>query len=170
MATDDADDDRNEKTGATDENGRSDWNVDTDDGEQSDWNEDIGTEEGIDWKGEFDELFPKDDKATLERVRRVSNLLDEAITVPGTNYRIGLDPLVGILPVAGDSVTTVISLYIIGEAARAGVSRSTLATMLGLVAVDAVVGSIPVLGTIFDAVWKANKWNVGLLERELDAR
>ncbi|MCL7418566.1 MAG: DUF4112 domain-containing protein, partial [Halalkalicoccus sp.] len=60
-----------------------------------------------------------------------------------------------------------ISLYIIEEAARVGVSKSTLAVMIGLVLTDAVVGSIPVLGTLFDAVWKANKWNASLLKREL---
>lgn len=139
-----------------------DWEV----GEDIDGISDGG---GFDWRETLDEALPADEQATLDRVNRVSDLLDEAFEIPGTNYKIGLDPLIGILPVAGDSVATVISLYIVGEAARAGVSRSTLATMLGLVAIDAVIGSIPVLGTIFDAVWKANTWNVRLLERELNA-
>lgn len=134
----------------------------------SDWNDD-GDSEGFNWNIE-DVPLAADDEATLERVQWVGDLLDEAIPVPGTNYRVGLDPLLGILPVAGDSVAAVISLYIVGEAMRVGASWSTLATMIGLIAVDAIVGSIPVLGTVFDAVWKANKWNVGLLERELDAR
>lgn len=139
-----------------------DWEV----GEDIDGISDGG---GFDWRETLDEALPADEQATLDRVNRLSDLLDEAFEIPGTNYKIGLDPLIGILPVAGDSVATVISLYIVGEAARAGVSRSTLATMLGLVAIDAVIGSIPVLGTIFDAVWKANTWNVKLLERELNA-
>lgn len=140
--------------------GRDDW----DDG-GTDRN-DEATEQ-FDWSLE-DVPLSGDVEATLERIRWVGDLLDEAVTVPGTNYRIGLDPLVGILPVGGDAVTTLVSLYIIGEAARLGVSRSTLAIMIGLVTVDAVVGSIPILGTVFDAAWKANKWNISLLEREIE--
>lgn len=105
----------------------------------------------------------------LTRARTVSQLLDNAIEIPVINYRIGVDPILGILPVAGDSVSTLLSLYIIGEAIRAGASARLVATMLSLVAVDFVIGSIPVLGTLFDAVWKANVWNVRLFERHLEA-
>ncbi|WP_122088360.1 DUF4112 domain-containing protein [Halalkalicoccus subterraneus] len=129
-----------------------------------DWNDD----EQFEWSVE-DLPLSGDIDATLERIEWVGDLLDEAIPVPGTDYRIGLDPLLGIVPVGGDAIATVISLYIIGEAARVGVSKSTLGLMIGLVAVDAIVGSIPVIGTVFDAVWKSNKWNVELLKRELDA-
>jgi len=108
------------------------------------------------------------DTTPIERVRLVSHLLDEAIPIPGTDYRIGLDPILGIVPVAGDSITTVVSLYIVLEAARAGAPRSMLVKMLGFVAVDAVVGSVPVVGPVFDAVWKANEWNVSLLEDHLE--
>lgn len=108
--------------------------------------------------------------AALDRVRTVSNLLDEAVTVPGTNYRVGLDPLLGILPVGGDAVAAVLSLYPIAEAYRFDAKKRTLAKMLALVAIDAVIGSIPLLGTVFDAVWKANVWNRRTFERHLDER
>lgn len=135
-------------------------------GEGGDWRDDGA--DGFEWS--LEELpLSGDIEATLERIEFIGDLLDEAITIPGTDYRIGLDPLIGIVPVGGDAITTVISLYIIGEAARVGASKSTLALMIGLVLTDAVVGSIPVIGTLFDAVWKANKWNVSLLKRELDA-
>lgn len=114
--------------------------------------------------------LPEEERHALERARKVSDLLDEAVTVPGTDYQIGLDPILGVLPISGDAVSAVISLYIVAEAARAGVSLSTLAVMVALVGVDAVVGSVPILGTVFDAVWKANTWNVNLLERELANR
>lgn len=136
------------------------------------------SDEGTGWDGESMEDFEwsledvplsGDVEATLERIEWVGDLLDEAVPVPGTDYRIGLDPILGIVPVGGDAIATLISLYIIGEAARVGVSNSKLALMVGLVAVDAIVGSIPVIGTLFDAVWKANKWNVEMLKRELDA-
>jgi len=103
----------------------------------------------------------------VRRVRTVSHLMDEAFRVPGTDYRIGLDPILGILPVVGDGVAALFSLYIVAEAAVAGVPQRTLLRMLAVVAVDAVVGSIPVLGPVFDAAWKANRWNVRTLERHV---
>jgi len=107
------------------------------------------------------------EEATLKRVRTVSRLLDDAVRVPGTDFRVGIDPILGILPVAGDGVAMLLSLYPVLEAYRLGMSRTALAKMLSLVAVDAVVGSVPLLGPVFDAFWKANKWNLRTLERHL---
>ncbi|WP_136715231.1 DUF4112 domain-containing protein [Halorientalis salina] len=110
-----------------------------------------------------------DPHPSLRRARTVSQLLDSAIEIPVINYRVGLDPILGILPVAGDTVSYACSLYVVFEAIRAGASAKLVAVMLSLITVDYVVGSIPALGTLFDAVWKANVWNVRLLERHLDA-
>jgi len=118
--------------------------------------------------GETDGGLPPRESAALNRVRRVARLQDEAIRVPGTDFRFGLDPVLSLLPVGGDALAAVISLYPVLEAARLGAPKRTLAAMLGLVTVDAVVGSIPVLGSVFDAVWKANEWNRRLLERHLE--
>lgn len=107
-------------------------------------------------------------RTALERARWASEVLDEAIRVPGTDYRIGLDPLVGVLPVAGDALAALVSLYIVVEGIRAGAPVWLVFVMLLLVAIDFLVGSIPVVGVVFDAVWKANKWNVSLLERVLE--
>ncbi|NEO59625.1 MAG: DUF4112 domain-containing protein [Moorea sp. SIO4G2] len=106
--------------------------------------------------------------STLRRVRRVSYLLDNAIPIPGTGYRIGLDPIIGLLPGGGDFVGTIISSYIVVEAARLGVSRSTLVEMVLNILLETVSGSIPVLGDLVDAAWKANVKNVELLEKELN--
>ncbi|MFC6732663.1 DUF4112 domain-containing protein [Haladaptatus sp. DYSN1] len=107
---------------------------------------------------------------TLDNLRSLSTLLDNSIRVPGTNYRIGLDPLVGMLPVVGDLPTTALSVYIVFEAASIGVPRPTLYRMVFNLVVDATVGSIPIIGDLFDAVWKANARNVALLEaRHQDA-
>lgn len=100
----------------------------------------------------------------LDTLRSLSTLLDNSIRVPGTNYRIGLDPIVGMLPVAGDLPTTALSVYIVFEAASIGVPRATLARMVVNLVIDALFGSIPVVGDVFDAVWKANARNVSLLE------
>lgn len=105
------------------------------------------------------------EEAALRRVRAVSRLLDEAIRVPGTNFRIGVDPILGILPVAGDAVAAAVSLYPVAEAYRLGAPMPMLAKMLALVAIDASIGSVPLLGPLFDAVWKANTWNRRALER-----
>ena len=105
----------------------------------------------------------------LERLRAASHYLDSAFRIPGTDYRIGLDPLLGLLPVVGDTPGAVVSAYIVAEAAAMGVPRETLARMLFNVAVDAVFGSLPFVGDAFDAVWKANVRNVRLLEARADA-
>ena len=93
-------------------------------------------------------------------MRLVAGGLDNLFRIPGTNYRVGLDPIVGVVPVAGDLVSAGISMYIVLEAARLGVSYGTLLRMLATVGVDAVGGSVPYVGPLFDAVWKANEWNV----------
>jgi len=111
-------------------------------------------------------LTPRE-SAALDRVQTVSRLLDEAVRVPGTDIRVGLDPVIGLVPVVGDAVSAVISLYPVAEAYRLDVPRRTLAKMLGLVAVDALAGSIPVVGDVFDAFWKANEWNSRALERHV---
>lgn len=104
------------------------------------------------------------ERAALRRTRTVARLLDDAVPIPGTGYRIGLDGIVGLLPVAGDAVTAVVGLYIVAEAVRAGASASVVGRMLGNLLVDTVVGSIPVVGDVFDVVWKANVRNVELFE------
>lgn len=113
------------------------------------------------------EALDQADEAALRRVRTVAGLMDEAVRVPGTDYKVGLDPILGIVPGGGDLVSAGVSLYIVAEAAYLGVPLSTLVKMLGTVTVDVVGGSVPVLGTLFDAYWKSNKWNVATLEKYL---
>lgn len=110
------------------------------------------------------------DHAALNRIETIGRVLDDLVEVPGTNYRVGLDPLLGVLPVAGDSVAAVLSAYIILEGYRADAPAPMLAKMVALVAIDFVVGSVPVLGTVFDVFWKANKWNVDMLASHLEDR
>jgi hypothetical protein len=94
--------------------------------------------------------------------------MDDALRIPGTGFRIGLDPVLGIVPVSGDAIAALGSLYIVLQGFRIGVPGRTLATMLLLVAVEFLVGSIPVLGTILDAVIKVNKRNTKTLESYLE--
>ncbi|ELY86703.1 DUF4112 domain-containing protein [Natrinema altunense] len=107
------------------------------------------------------------DGAAIKRMRVVAHALDEGFRVPGTDVRVGLDPIVGILPGAGDAAAAVASLYLAAESARLGVSQSTLLRMLANIGIDTVIGSVPVLGVAFDAVWKANKRNLKLALTDL---
>jgi len=109
------------------------------------------------------------DEAAVQRMRFVAHLLDDSIRLPGTEFRIGLDPIVGVLPVAGDAVAAALSGYIILESARLGVSYLTLLRMLANVGVDFAVGSVPVVGDIFDVAWKANVRNLRLALADLGA-
>lgn len=117
---------------------------------------------------DFPEELPRDKRKSMQRVRKVSHLLDEAFRVPGTQFRVGLDPILGLLPVGGDLASALISLYIAFEGYRMEVPRHVLARMLANVAIDTFGGSVPVLGSIFDATWKANRKNRSLLERHID--
>ncbi|MEL6261938.1 MAG: DUF4112 domain-containing protein [Cyanobacteria bacterium J06623_5] len=105
--------------------------------------------------------------ASLKRLRRMSHLLDNAIPVPGIGVRVGLDPILGLLPGGGDVVTGVLSVYIVFEAARMGLPAATLGRMGLNILLDVLSGTVPVLGDLFDVAWKANSQNVALLEKHL---
>lgn len=102
--------------------------------------------------------------SALRRVRTLSYLLDNAIRIPGTRHRIGLDPLIGLLTGGGDIAGAILSAYIILEATRFGLPRKTLMQMLGNLLTDSIVGSLPLIGDLFDVTWKANTRNLALLE------
>lgn len=115
---------------------------------------------------DFD-LPPTVDERAVRRMEFVSRLLDERLEIPGTGFKIGLDPVLGAIPGAGDAVAAGLSLYIVAESARLGVSYTTLVRMLANVALDVAVGSVPVIGVLFDAVWKANVKNFELALEDL---
>ncbi len=107
------------------------------------------------------------DDGRLVQLQRLSHLLDNAIAIPGTKYRVGLDPFLGLLPGAGDVAGTAISAYIVIQAARWKLPAATLLRMLGNVGMDWLVGTLPILGDLFDVGWKSNARNVALLEDHL---
>lgn len=114
-------------------------------------------------------LLAQDPASRVQRVRVLAKLLDNSIPIPGTSWKIGFDPLVGLIPGIGDLIGAVLSGYIILEAARAEVPTLTLVRMLVNVGIDTLLGAIPALGDVFDAAWKSNMKNVALLERHLVA-
>ena len=100
----------------------------------------------------------------LARIRRLAWLLDSSLQLPGTRFRFGLNSLIGLTPAAGDAAMTAISLYIVYEAYQLGLPKPQLAKMLGNVAIEAAAGSVPVLGDLFDATFKANLRNIALID------
>lgn len=112
-------------------------------------------------------LKPSSHSNKVNRLRSLSHLLDNAIPIPGTGYRIGLDPILGLLPGGGDTITGALGAYIIIEAARMGLPRKVIGEMVGNIIFDSVVGIVPVLGDFFDVTWKANVRNIALLEQHL---
>jgi hypothetical protein len=103
----------------------------------------------------------------LIRARALTRLLDSAARVPGTNFRFGLDPVLGLVPGLGDVAGAVLSSYVIILASRLGAPTTVIVRMLGNVVIDTVGGTIPVVGDLFDAGWKSNSRNLALLELHL---
>lgn len=110
------------------------------------------------------EVLPPRDPAALESARLVARLLDEAIEIPGTSWRIGIDPIVGLVPGIGDLVSAILSTWIILVGVRLGAPGPVLARMALNVGIDTLVGAIPIGGDLFDFAWKSNVKNVRLLE------
>jgi hypothetical protein len=104
-----------------------------------------------------------DEDSEKRRLDRLAWWLDSSIPLPGTSFRFGLDALVGLLPGIGDLVGLGVSSYIVAQAARLGAPRALLGRMAVNIAIEAIVGTVPVLGDVFDAAWKANQRNVRLL-------
>ena len=103
----------------------------------------------------------------LLRLKRLSHKLDEAFTVPGTERKIGIDPIIGLIPGGGDLIGGVLSIYIMYAGIGMGVSRAVIIRMFGNVALEFVIGCIPIIGDLFDATWKSNQRNVKLIENSV---
>jgi len=107
----------------------------------------------------------KDKGLRIELLRRWARLLDSAFRMPGTNFRFGLDPLIGLIPGIGDLVSPIFGVLIIWHAASLRVPKVIIARMAINAVVDGVVGAVPVFGDAMDFAWRANEWNMALLER-----
>jgi hypothetical protein len=104
----------------------------------------------------------------LARIDALARLLDTAFVIPGTNIRFGFDALIGLVPGIGDAITSLLSLYIISEARALGAPRLLVARMLANVALETVVGVVPIVGDAFDVAWRSNRRNLALLRRHLE--
>ncbi|MGD1806887.1 DUF4112 domain-containing protein [Dapis sp. BLCC M126] len=105
--------------------------------------------------------------AKVRQLRKLSDLLDNAIRVPGTSLGVGLDPVIGLIPGGGDVLGGLISVYIVFSAATMGLPKETLTRMASNIVFDSLAGTVPVFGDLFDVAWKANSKNMDLLESHL---
>ena len=112
-------------------------------------------------------MITSSEDSRLTRVRILARALDSAVPIPGTSFRFGLDPILGLVPGLGDLAGAVLSGYIVLAGIRMGVSRTGVLRMLGNIAIDTFVGSVPVVGDLFDVGWKSNNRNVALIERHM---
>ena len=110
--------------------------------------------------GEFESSFA--------RLEVLAKMLDSAIRIPGTGIVLGVDAVLGIVPVVGDAISAAIGSYIIWEARRLGAPRWLVARMAMNTTLDTLVGSIPVVGDVFDVAFKSNLKNVALLKRHAE--
>ncbi len=104
-----------------------------------------------------------EDRPNLQWVERIARLMDSKYQIPGTRYRFGLDPILGLIPIVGDAASALISGGLIMYMVRFGVSRKVVYLMLLNTVLDATIGSIPVIGWVFDFFYKANNRNIRLL-------
>lgn len=102
---------------------------------------------------------------TDEQLNHLAAVLDDIFHIPGTKIRFGLDPIVGLVPGLGDIITGLFSFLIVFAAWQRGLPKIAISRMVANIAIDTLVGSIPIVGDVFDTVWKSNRMNYDLLVR-----
>jgi hypothetical protein len=109
-----------------------------------------------------------DPASVRRRVEAMERLLDRAFTIPGTRMPVGLDSIIGLVPVVGDAIAAALGAYILWEARNLGIPKWKLARMAGNIAFDTAVGAVPLIGDAFDLIFKSNTRNLRILMRHLD--
>lgn len=112
--------------------------------------------------------FGNDPLSIRRRVEMMEQLLEGLFVIPGTNRRVGLDSIVGLVPVVGDLITASLGAWIVWEARNLGMSKWQLARMAGHVGVDTLLGAIPFVGDAFDFFYKSNSKNLRIIRKHLD--
>ncbi|WP_191992981.1 DUF4112 domain-containing protein [Sphingomonas parva] len=110
----------------------------------------------------------RDPASVRRRLEAMEALLERAFVLPGTSYRVGLDALVGLVPVVGDLVTTAMGAWLVWEARNLGMPKFHLVRMGGNVGFDALIGAIPLVGDVFDFAFRSNSRNLRIVKRWLD--
>ncbi|RKF20811.1 DUF4112 domain-containing protein [Altericroceibacterium spongiae] len=109
-----------------------------------------------------------DPASIRQRIQMMEALLERAFTVPGIKRGVGLDAVIGLIPVVGDVITAAMGAYIIWEARNLGIPKWKLWRMAGNIAFDSAIGAIPVAGDLFDFVYRSNSRNLKIIKKHLD--
>lgn len=114
--------------------------------------------------------FPtgSDPASVRRRIEALEMLLERSLTIPGTKHAVGLDAIVGLVPVAGDLVAAALGMYLVWEARNLGMSKFQLARMMSNVGVDTLLGSVPLAGDLFDFMFRSNSRNLRIVRKHLD--
>lgn len=109
-----------------------------------------------------------DPVSARKRIEAMEQLLERSFTIPGVNYPIGLDSIIGLVPVVGDLVTAAMGAYVVWEAKNIGLPKWKLWRMAGNIAFDTAIGAIPVAGDAFDLMFRSNTRNLKIVKKHLD--
>ncbi|WP_052129586.1 DUF4112 domain-containing protein [Sphingomonas sp. 35-24ZXX] len=109
-----------------------------------------------------------DPAAIRQRVEMMEQLLERSFTLPGVGRKVGLDFVLGLVPVLGDVITGAMGLYIVWEARNLGMSKFQLARMAANVGFDSLIGAVPLVGDAFDFFWRSNSRNLKIIRKHLD--
>jgi len=123
-----------------------------------------------DMAARFDQFsgLGRDPRSVRQRVEMMEHVLEKALVVPGTRFRVGLDAIMGVVPVLGDLVTAAMGAWIVWEARNLGMSRWQLLRMSSNVAIDTAIGAIPLVGDGFDLLFRSNTRNLRIIRKYLD--
>jgi Domain of unknown function (DUF4112) len=110
----------------------------------------------------------KEPHAVRQRVEALEQLLERRLHIPGTKIPVGLDSIIGLVPVLGDVVTAAMGAYMVWEARNLGMSKFQLMRMAANVGIDTALGAIPVAGDAFDLLWRSNSKNLRIIKKHLD--
>lgn len=126
------------------------------------------TRTGTTRRMEMDIPTSNDPASVRRRVEALEFMLEKAITIPGLNYKVGLDGVIGLVPVVGDVISAAMGMYIVWEARNLGMSKWQIARMTANVGCDTLLGAIPVAGDLFDFVFRSNSRNLKIIRKHLD--
>ena len=125
---------------------------------------------GADYGAAAFATMARDPAAIRQRLELLEKLLERSFVLPGTRISVGLDFVVGLVPVIGDLLTGAMGAYLVWEARNLGMSKIQLARMSANVGIDALIGAIPLLGDAFDLVWRSNSKNLRIIKKHMDRK
>ena len=120
------------------------------------------------FEGANEALTSSSPAAVRRRIEALEHLLEGLFTIPGTNRKVGLDVILGVIPVGGSAVAAIMGSYLAWEARNLGMSKTAFIRMAGNIGVDALLGAIPIIGVVPDFFFQSNTRNMKIIKKHLD--